>query len=928
MTDKNSLQEKLKPLKIDVKWIGQCLGNVLKEQEGDAFYETVESIRKASIALRKSYTENGQKALIEQLRGLKMPELTKVIRAFTVYFQLVNLVEDRHRIRRKRDYECQPVGVYQRGSLEDIIARIKRAKISPRQIKKILPSICIELVLTAHPTEAQRRSVLERIAAIDRLMHEREYRYLTMRERKDLEDQIQRELTLLWQTEQLRHRKQTVLDEIDNGLYYLDEVLFDVLPEVLIRFQDLLGKAYATQIDFSPFLKFGSWIGGDRDANPFVTHEVTWEALRRQKAHILQKYINRMDELVQEFSQSVHLVGASNELLKSIEDDKKMLPLFAVARREKSLSEPYRKKITFIQRKLINTKRKNLEEQQRQTAPDHTIEGAYQHPEEFKKDLLLIEKSLIGNKGKILTTSIRKLLAAFDLFGFSFASLDIRENSDSIQTVIAEIVEIAKLSEHPFLELNYEGQCKLLHELISHAPHASLQQKKYSENTAEILATFKTIADVRNAVDPCAIGSYVLSMTRGVHDILSVLWLAKECGISDLNIVPLFETIYDLQNCSEIMSSLYQNLSYKKHLKKMGQGQEIMLGYSDSSKDGGFLKSNWSLYQAQKSLTKVAEKFKVQQKLFHGRGGSVGRGGGPLNKAILAQPSGTVNGRIKITEQGEVVSSKYLNPMIAERNLELVISAVLKATILSKVEPKRIEQWESLMEILADSAYGEYRRLVYETEGFVDYFGQSTPLEEISKLNIGSRPPKRRGGNRVEDLRAIPWVFSWMQSRQILPGWYGFGYAFNQTLEKRGPEVLAELQDMYQNWDFFRSLIDFMEMSSQKADMEIARHYANLVEDKDLSRKIFGRIKEEYETTLQAINKIIQQKEILDETPILKHSILLRNPYVDPLSYAQVILIDRLRRKRTKKKSPDLEDVERATFLSINGVAHALRNTG
>jgi len=922
--DKTEFQEKLKPLRAEIRWLGRCLGRVLIDQEGKKFYDLVEEVRKTAIELRKRHDAELEKKLFKKLRSLKIEDLTKLIRAFTVYFQLVNLAEDKHRIRRKRAYEAEKNG-FQRGSLEEVVLRLKKAGVDFNELRKKLPDVSIELVLTAHPTEAQRRSILEKLLVIDKLILDREYKSLTPREIEIIDDRIYQTISLLWQTDELRHRKQTVLDEVDNGLFYMDEVLFDVLPATLLRFGRVIEENYGKSLPFHPIVKFGSWIGGDRDANPFVTHEVTLETVRRQKDVILRKYINRMGDLMEEFSQSIHLVGAGKELLASIEKDAEKMPRFASAHKERSQNEPYRKKMSFIQRKLINTLRLNSLRIERQTAPDETIEAAYEKSSDFRQDLQIVRESLLKNKGSYIIPQIDEVQAALCLFGFVFMDLDIRDNSEAIETAVTEIVE--KLGLPSLQKMNFEEKQILLRDLINEGPHDKISLCQFSERTTEILKTFHAIREIRESIDLNAANSYILSMTRGIADMLSVLWLARECGITKLMIVPLFETIEDLRNSGVVMEALYNDPVYKKHLREMDGHQEVMLGYSDSSKDGGFLTSNWALYKAQKVLSDTARRFKVKLKLFHGRGGAIGRGGGPVNKAIMAQPPGTLDGRIKITEQGEVVSSKYSNPIIAERNLELVISAVLHATLINPPPHPNREQWERIMEELSQAAYNSYRNLVYESEGFLEYYSESTPIDLIAKLNIGSRPARRKAGGSIQDLRAIPWVFSWMQSRQIVPGWYGFGSAFHSFINMNAVSGQSMLREMYKEWPFFRVLVDFMEMSAQKADMEIAKHYANLVRNKVLRETFFDRVRREYESTMEAVLSITEQNEILENTAILKHSIRLRNPYVDPLSYAQVILIERLRGLAKKPKSSDTE-IERALFLSINGVAHGLRNTG
>lgn len=928
MSDKITVEEKLKPLHEQVRWLGACLGEVLIEQEGKVFFDLVEWVRKRAIQLRRRYDERLEEELIRKIKGLRVEVLTKLIRAFTVFFQLANLAEDQHRIRRKRAYEKEE-GRFQRGSLDDVIAALRKSDIPFSKIEKVFSDFSIELVLTAHPTEAQRRSTLEKLFLIDRLLYQREYYNLTPRESRKAEAAIREAITLLWQTDELRHRKQTVLDEVDNGLFYLDQVLFEVLPETLQRFHRLVEQAYGRKFEPRPFLRFGSWIGGDRDANPFVTPEVTLETVRRQKDIVLRKYIRSTGFLMEEFSQSIHLVGASRKLLGSIEEDARKLPLFANAWKEKSSHEPYRKKISFIQRKLINTLRLNALERERQTAPDDTIEGAYDKEGDFLADLEILSESLRKNKGAYLLPRIDQLKLALSTFGFYFVPLEIRDNTESLETAVSELLDGTSLAPSGFLTLSEEDRVKLLGRLIQGAPHREVLGREYSEKTRLFLETFRVIRNIREKVHPRAISCYILSMSHAPSHVLSALWVCREMGVDDLMIVPLFETIGDLNRCGAIMASLYADPVYRRHLKKLDDHQEIMLGYSDSGKDGGFLTSTWCLYSAQKELMQTAHKAGIKLKLFHGRGGAIGRGGGPLNKAIMAQPRETVDGRIKITEQGEVIASKYSNPMIAERNLELVISAMVHATLIETRPSSKRDRWESVMQKLSDSAYGAYRNLVYETEGFIEYYHQSTPIDLISRMNIGSRPARRSSSERIEDLRAIPWVFSWMQSRQTVPAWYGFGSAFHHFIKMNAHAGIGALREMYRDWPFFRVTVDFLEMSTQKADLHIARHYAGLVKQKTLREKISRRIQSEYESTIEALLAITGQKKILENTEILRRSIERRNPYLDPLSYAQVILLSRLRERQEKGASArDIEDIQRAVFLTINGIAHGLRNTG
>jgi len=932
-TEKKSQHEKLKPLRDEVRFLGECLGRVLIDQEGRRFFDLVEWVRKTAIALRREPSGALERELLKKIRSLSLAELTKLIRAFTVYFQLVNLAEEKHRIRRKRYYESLPHPAPQRGSVEDIAHRIKGAGWSLGKTRRNLSKISIELALTAHPTEAQRRSILEKLFTINHLLMERELRLLTPRELSEINEKIFQEITILWQTDELRRRRQTPLDEVDNALFYLDANLFDTLPATLLHLEDELDQRFHKKISVGPIFRFGSWVGGDRDGNPHVISSVTYEALRREKDAVLRKYIQFLERLISEASQSVELAGATEELLRSIEEDHEALPRFAETMKVKSQKEVYRKKLSFIQRKLINTLRVNALPEARETAPDETIEAFYRNAEEFGSDLRLVRISLEKHGGSLLARKeFRRLELAVQLFGFRFAKLDIRENRDSIEKAVSEIVQTRGWLKRPFVSLSEKEKCLSLHQWIKGAPHG-LGREEFSRETREVLATFETIRRANREIDPQAIDTYILSMTHSASDLLALLWLTKETGNSDLHLAPLFETLRDLEAAAEVMEALYLDPLYAKHLESLGKNQEIMLGYSDSNKDGGFLASNWSLYQTQKRLTKTAHKYRVKQKLFHGRGGTIGRGGGPTNQAILAQPAGTVEGRIKITEQGEVISSKYSNPYIAERNLELVLAAVIEATWFRRPDPKDEKKWEVAMEELAEDSYQSYRSLVYDDPDFLTYFRHAAPIQEVSNLNIGSRPARRLESERIEDLRAIPWVFSWMQSRVTLPGWYGFGQAVEKFVGRGevSPPVrigrqdrAPTLQDMYRRWPFFQTLVDFMQMSIQKADLGIARLYAELVPDLRIQEKFFSRIGEEHARTRKAILEITQQEEILDNNYTLQNSIRLRNPYVDPMSYSQVILLDRLRNSPKK----DEDALWYAVMLSVNGVSQGLRNTG
>ncbi len=621
MTPTEDLKEKMKPLRDQTRWLGNLLGKVLIEQEGKAFFELVEWVRKTSIQLRSSYRLPLEKKLIAKLESLSLDRLTKLLRAFTIYFQLVNLAEDRHRIRRKHAYEVASEA--QPGSLEDIIERLGKSGVERKEFLKEVHNYSIELVLTAHPTEAQRRSVLEKILAMDRLLSAREFHLLTPHERATIDQRIYEKITLLWQTSEIRQRRQTVFDEVENGLFYLDEIFFPVLPALLERFQRLLSAHYKKPMPLIPILRIGSWIGGDRDGNPFVTHEVTWKTIQRQKSHLLRKYISAMDGLIEHYSQSINWVEVSRKLMDSIVEDEKRMPVFAASLSTRSHFEPYRKKISFIKRKLINS----LLQTDTENSPSSNfpVESFYVTAVEFKRDLLILRESMRKHRGSMLLARIDSVLNAIELFDFYFARLDVREDASIVRQATAELVNRLLKSEIPFEFATEEDKLQKLALLLEKRGKVSWQKLELTPATLEVLKTFETIAKIRTEISPRAIQVYILSMTKFASDLLSALWLSRIAGNEDLMMVPLFETIEDLKNAPAIMTAVFKSKPYQVHLKKLKMNQEIMLGYSDSCKVGGFLASNWYLFQAQKQLTIISKDFKVRHKFFHGRGGAIGR---------------------------------------------------------------------------------------------------------------------------------------------------------------------------------------------------------------------------------------------------------------------------------------------------------------
>ena len=818
--------DRLAPLRHDIDFLGRLLGEIVKRQGGESVFDAVEFVRHTTLRLRQDYDAAHEAELLAWMNKLDLETTTQVIRAFTIYFQLVNLAEEVHRIRRKRYYESLPDHAPQKGSLEETALRLSARGVTPDEDKRF-------------------------------------------------EEDVKLEIEALWQTDEIRRRKPTPVDEAENGLFYLDHVLFDRVPRTLEKLERRLNEFYGRKIHVPQVLQIGSWMGGDRDANPFVTHQITREVAERTRRMVLRKYIQAVDDLIGRCSLSSDFAPPLPKLLASLKGDLRRFPRHARSLEGRFLHEPYRQKLSVMKHRL-----------------QMTIDGkrGYASAGQFLKDAELVAEALAEVRSS-LAAPVKFLCRQIRIFGFHMVSLDVRDNSQTI-----------------------------------HAAFEARKQRALTPPTREVWQTIRGIKSIQQEVDPLSVTAYVLSMTHRKEDMLELLALVKRAGLyGKIDLVPLFETIDDLHRCHEVMQDLYQTPLYRNHLKARGHVQEIMVGYSDSNKDGGFFTSGWELYKAQINLTQVAKKAGVRQWLFHGRGGAIGRGGGPLNQAILAQPPGTVNGHIKMTEQGEMIYSKYGNPYIAERNLELVISAMIEAELLrDPVEPRA--EWVEAVEAISGLSYKAYRQLVYENPDFASFFDQATPIHEIQELNIGSRPARRDSAStRIEDLRAIPWGFSWTQSRYTLPGWYGFASAVGQWLAdtQANGQRLELLRQLYARWPFFKAQVDFMEMSAQKADMHIARRYAELVEDPRVRATIFDRIEQEHRSFTEVVKLITGQTEGLQNNKTLQASIRLRNPYVDALSYFQISLL-----KAWRQTGRSREDLKRAVLLSINGIANGMRNTG
>jgi len=920
MTSGIEVNDSSLPLRRDVKMLGNILGDILVYHGGVELFEKVEKIRAMCKALRNDNDSENYTALKDEIAKLSVPMRTNIIRAFSVYFHLINAAEQNHRIRRRRDYLMKSEISAQPGSIEAAILSLKENQITSDIIQDVLNTISLELIITAHPTEATKRSILEIQKRIADILKSLDNPILSKREREKVEESLFNEVSVLWQTDELRDRKPTVIDEVRNGLYYFDQTLFDVLPEIHQEVETSLKAHYAEhEWEVPHFLRFGSWIGGDRDGNPNVTPEVTWETLQRQRRLVLKKYKAVLVDLMKRFSQSTTRAAVSDELKQSvIQDEEKYL---TEDQKWTIDGEVYRRKFAVILERLRQAGKSEI---------------GYHSSEEMLEDLMIIKRSIyLHHPAHHELKTLQKLISQVQLFGFHLATLDIRNHSGEHETAIAEILrKVGITKDYP--SLSEDAKLDLLEKILADPRPLLLLHDDYSSETQEMLKTFEMIKRAHNEFGKRSITVYLVSMTQSASDLLEVLVLAKEAGIyrlhadgtfeTDLNVAPLLETIDDLTAGPKIMETLFNMPVYRDHLSKMNDQQEIMLGYSDGSKDGGTLTANWKLYKAQLEINEMAKKYQIGLKFFHGRGGSLGRGGGPLNRSLLSQPVETLGQGVKITEQGEVLSSRYLLKDIAYRSLEQATSTMMKAAanVLNESEQGHLRdpRWVDAIEEISAVSLKKYQSLVFEDPDFITYFNQATPLQELSELNIGSRPMSRKNSSKFENLRAIPWVFAWTQSRQLFPAWYAAGTGL-ESFAVKSSENIQLLQEMYEEWPFFRSTVDNLQMALMKADITTAKEYSSLVEDKAIADRIFGNIVDEFERTKNILLKITEDEELLDHTPNIKDSVHRRNPYVDPLNFLQVELIKELR----NVEDPD-DELLTQVLLTISGVAAGLRNTG
>jgi phosphoenolpyruvate carboxylase len=908
------------PLAEDIRLLGRLLGDTIRAYEGEFTFDLIETIRRLAVASRRLEDIASRRSLAQTLDALTDDQAVLVVRAFSYFSLLANIAEDRHHIRRHRALRregARPLA----STLRGILAEAQEHKVGAREALSSLAPIRVTPVLTAHPTEVQRKSTLDCQLAIAGLLARLDSPDLLPEEREAAETEIRRLIGTLWQTRMLRPVKLGVPDEIANALAYFEYTFIDALPRLHADIEDAIAALPGEEErpELPVIIAIGSWVGGDRDGNPFVTAEMLEHALRRQSEMAFDHYFAE-----------VHQLGAELPLSGLLSRVSPALDKLAAHSPDRSLQredEPYRRALTGIYARLAATGAAlDLRREHR------TAVGAaepYPDPGAFASDLDVIDASLRAGGSSLLADGrLRLLRKAVRIFGFHLAALDLRQNSEVHERVVAELLrEAGAVADYPSLA-EAQRQRVLLEELGS--PRLLRTRfSRYSEETLGELAIFEAAAAARARLGAEAIGQYVVSKTDSVSDLLEVAVLLKECGLvqpgaepaSQLQIVPLFETIDDLRNAPAIMRDWFALPPARALVRSLGDVQEVMLGYSDSNKDGGYVTSNWELYKASTTLVQVFREASVRLRFFHGRGGTVGRGGGPSYEAILAQPPGSVQGALRLTEQGEVIASKYANREIGRRNLEALVAATLRAT-RADAAPASHEDFHAVMDELSETAMACYRDLVYETPGFVEYFRATTPIREIAELNIGSRPASRKPSQAIEDLRAIPWVFSWAQCRLMLPGWYGFGSAVDAFLERRGSQGKEILATMWRDWPFFRAMLSNLDMLLAKADLSVAARYKDLFEDTALADQIFARIRSEFDSTVAALFGITGSLAFLESNASLARSIRNRFPYLDPLNHLQIELLKRHRAGDTEAR------VKRGIHLSINGLAAGLRNSG
>lgn len=932
-----------KQLRAKVKLFGNLLGNVLLSNTDVKVYDAVEKLRTGFIELHKEEDSQKRQQLMSLIASLDEETLNQVVRAFSTYFSLVNVAEEASQLqlRRRQMRNGDELWI---GSFDSALRDFIDMGMSAERLQTLLDRLAYIPVITAHPTEAKRRSILYALRRIFLTNEKLSDTRLGKTQRQAVIDELETQIHILWRTNEVRESKPQVRDEIKNGLYYFKESLFDAVPVVYRNLEERIRDHYPTaQITVPSFLKFGSWIGGDRDGNPNVKPETTELALRLQSRTTLQEYVKRLNETFKHLTHSDQFSTPSREFTESLNKDENLRFDVFVTNPLSYKHSPYQRKIAFMRFRI----QQNLDKTRALIADAAADVSKYTHvyasEGEFLNDLLLIRESLCSHgDDKIADIAITDLIRLVESFGFYLMHLDVRQESTRHTEIVAEILNLSG-THNDYDSLDESARIKLLSVLIENqCDGIEFDRASLNDTNKETLDIFKVIEKMHGEISPRAFGEYVISMTHQASHVLEVLMLASLVGLAgkmndewfcNIRISPLFETIEDLNHIESVLSHLFEDKTYRTLLTASGNLQEVMLGYSDSCKDGGILASSWQLYEAQQKAMKLADAHQIDCRLFHGRGGTIGRGGGPTHESILSQPEGTVHGQIKFTEQGEVLSNKYSNPETAVYELTLGVTGLMLASRY-QILPGSSTATEENMSIMREvMAYGEnsYRQLTDHTEGFLDYFYEATPVSEIGLMNIGSRPSHRKTGDRSKSsVRAIGWVFGWAQARHTLPAWYGIGTALYQWIENDGIENresrLQKLQTMYENWPYFRALLSNTEMALYKADINTAKEYSELCVSAETGQRIFEMIRDEHDRTLEITLKVSNMTRLLDDIPPLALSLMRRDPYLDPLNHIQIKLLRRYR-------DESLSDEEREKWLnpllrSINAIAAGMRNTG
>ncbi len=930
-----------KKLRSRVKLLGKLVGNVLVKNEHSDVYKTVEILRKGFIQLKVKDNSKKRTKLIELIAQLEPNIVEQVIRAYTLYFNLVNIAEEDYQHRQRRKAVRKEGYANWKGSFYQTLKEFKNNGVSINELSTLLNSLAFMPVFTAHPTESKRRTISELQRRIFEYIDQLTDPRISEQEEADIIDSLQCQIEILWSTNEVRENRPEVMDEVKHGLHYFKRSIYDAvtinyryLEKAIKRVygEDELGQAVVRP---PSFIQFGSWIGGDRDGNPFVKPATTQKALRMHSQEIFAEYIERTHQLSRELTHSSRWCQPSEEFMQKLVQDESCGITTFDKKRDRFEQEIYRRKLYFMRYRLIQ----NLEAVEATLADNdlETFEHSYQTADDFLSDLYSIRDSLISHGDhRVANGLLKDVIRLAETFGFHMVALDIRQESTRHTLAVDEIFKLT--GNNDYSTLSDDGKIELIAGLIESGMKPSFQDSDLSEQTLETYQVFQVMKSMREEISPDCFGSYVISMTHSASHIMEVMFLGYLVGLAGkqnqnwfnhLQISPLFETIEDLSHIYEVLDTLLANPTYKKLLKSNANLQEVMLGYSDSCKDGGFLSSAWGLYQAQIKVIDITNKHHVECRMFHGRGGTIGRGGGPTHDAILSQPVNTVFGQIKFTEQGEVLSNKYNNVETATYEIALGATGLMKASLcLVKDCPSENKDFYPIMQELSDFSEQTYRVLTDDTDGFFDYFYEATPVSEIGLMNIGSRPSHRKQGDASKSsVRAIPWVFGWAQSRHTLPAWYGFGFAFQSWIDKN-QNGIETLRAMNEKWPFFNSIISNSQMALFKSDMTTASQYADLCHDKTMSKKVFGMIKEENEITIKHVLDIAKIDHLLANDPILSLSLTRRDPYLDPLGYIQIDLLKKYRTQLTQDENPDNNKWKDALLSSINAIAAGMRNTG